>query len=182
MGFNANKWDPFYKDLEKGKPGHYIDTATYRMGVDFLSDCKIVEDWGCGKGWFAYKAGDTFKVVGIDGSQTPFADRVVDLEDYVSKVDGIFIRGVIEHNYNWDIILENALKSANKKLFLAIFTPMEKGDKAIEIDFVSSYQVPDLSLPTAVLEKMLSKYGTFTKEEIESDTAYHVETIYRVTK
>lgn len=181
MGTNLNKWDDFYKDLDA--PDHYGDTPTYEMGIDFLSSCSDVEDWGCGKGWFKHLVKGRFPVTALDGSETPFADKVVDLEEYRSKASGIFMRHVIEHNYKWDVVLENALASFRSKMFLAIFTPMNNGDEAEELAFVPVYNVPDMSLPTKVVEFMIRKHGaSFTKDVLKSESAYGLETIYMMKK
>jgi hypothetical protein len=181
MGSNLHKWDSYYESLDS--PDHYGDTPSYEMGVDFLSSCDVVEDWGCGKGWFEHLVGDAFQVIALDGSATPFADKVVDLESYVSSVDGIFMRHVLEHNYNWKKILENALASFKKRFFLAIFTPMSDGDEAVQLAFVPGYEVPDLSLPESVVEDLIEESGSsFSKSSFKSNVAYGVETVYEIQK
>src|SRR5262249_21544228 len=97
----------------------FADTATYRLGAKFLEDCAVVEDWGVGAGGFKRYRPDA---IGIDGSKTPFADKIVDLVSYRSNVDGIFIRHVLEHNYDWPRILDNPLHSA-KKVCVLFFVP-----------------------------------------------------------
>jgi len=63
------------------------------------------------------------KYIGIDGSDTPFASRIADLRTYRSKAEGILIRHVLEHNYDWEAILAGAVESFQKKLCLILFTP-----------------------------------------------------------
>src|SRR5688572_4685695 len=111
---NLGKWDEWYGSSEVAEP--FGDTQSYRIGADYLDDCEIVEDWGCGKGWFSKFR--THNCLGIDGSRSPFASRVVDLEEYTSSVDGIFMRHVLEHNYQWKKILRNAIESFDKKMVL----------------------------------------------------------------
>ena len=78
-----------------------------------LKDCKIIEDWGCGMGWF--KQFVKSKYIGLDGSKTPHSDKKVDLTKYKSSVDGIFMRHILEHNFEWEKILRNACQSFTKK-------------------------------------------------------------------
>lgn len=180
MGNNEGKWNKHYENLDAKHPDHYIDTDTYRLGAEWLNRCELIEDWGCGKGWFAYKAPD-LNVRGIDGSQTPFAAEVVDLETYTSKVPGIFMRGVAEHNFEWKKILENLLVSFTERAFVSFFTPMEK-DEAKQLTLAPGYDnIPDMSIPANVWEKMIKDSGaTFTKKKIKSATHYGEETFYRI--
>src|SRR5436190_20051954 len=123
------KWDGWYKDVKSMSSFRYGNTSTYQMGADFLADMPEVEDWGCGTGGF--KRLYNGKYIGLDGSKNPFVDKVVDLREYRSNVDGIFMRHVLEHNYDWQAVLENAVASFKKKFYLAIFTPFM--DKTHEI-------------------------------------------------
>lgn len=116
---NTGKWDPIYRDLTKEHP--WGDETTYRLAAEFLEDVDVVEDWGCGGGGFR-RFCET-KYIGIDGSDTPFADKVVDLCNYTSSVDGILLRHVLEHNVEWEKILKNAVNSFKKKLCIILFTP-----------------------------------------------------------
>jgi len=137
---NVGKWDVWYRGLTARAP--YGDTESYRIGADFLKDCETVEDWGCGRGWFAtFRAGHC---VGVDGSQSPFADIVTDLETYTSSVDGIFLRHVLEHNRGWQHILRNAVQSFRRKMVLAIFTPWSDGETR-ELRVVEPVGVPDIA-------------------------------------
>lgn len=99
----------------------YGDTVTYRMAAAFMLDIERLEDWGCGAGGFKRFYRGTY--IGVDGSRTPFADRIVDLCSYESNVKGILIRHVLEHNHQWEVILNAAVRSFNKKLCLILITP-----------------------------------------------------------
>jgi hypothetical protein len=137
---NVGKWDGWYRDLAVRSP--FGDSESYRIGADFLRDCEVVEDWGCGRGWFATLRSAHY--VGVDGSQSPFADIVTDLETYTSSVDGIFLRHVLEHNRGWQNILRNAVLSFRQKMVLAIFTPWSDGETH-ELRVVESIGVPDIA-------------------------------------
>ncbi len=51
---NMNKWNDWYKEIEKSSPSafRYADTITYKLGAKFLEDCEAVEDWGSWSWWF----------------------------------------------------------------------------------------------------------------------------------
>ena len=118
-----------------------------------------MEDWGCGKGWFKHIVEQqpirSFDIIGIDGSQTPFADKVVDLEEYTSNVTGIFMRGVAEHNYEWQKILQNLLDSFTYKAFVAFFTPMEEEEAKVITTAPGYDNIPDVGIPRKVWEQRL---------------------------
>lgn len=95
MGNNKGKWDSFYANLTDRE--HYIDSDSYRVGAQFLADCEIVEDWGCGKGWFALVAKEfDLDVVGADGSQTLFAN-IPEISIPVSVWENILLK----NNVTW---------------------------------------------------------------------------------
>lgn len=176
---NLGKWNEWYQGLES--PEAYGDTATYALGADFLKDCKEIEDWGCGKGWFRAFVPESIKYTGVDGSENKFVDKVVDLEKYTSKVEGIYMRHVLEHNYEWKKVLQNAVDSFTKKMVLVVFTPFSEG-KTEQIDFIHSVGVPDMSFSQEELEEVLGD-NKFTIETIESGgTAYRVEHLYLIEK
>ncbi len=175
---NLNKWNKWYENLPERAP--YGDSQTYRIGAEFLKDCKTIEDWGCGKGWFSKFVNSESTYVGIDGSHNQFVDKQVDLEKYTSSVDGVFLRHVLEHNYNWASILENALKSFNKKMVLAIFTPWSD-TVTKQIAFVESVGVPDISFLKTDIEEKLNNY-VFSYMEIPSEETYYgVEYVYLIS-
>jgi hypothetical protein len=154
------KWDSRYQGLTElpqsdgviaGYP-RYGKIASYHMGAIFLRDCAHVEDWGCGYGTFR-KFCLSPAYVGIDGSQSPAADRVVDLCTYTSHAEGVFLRHVLEHNADgWRDILLNALRSFSRRMVLVIYTPF--GDVTRN---VRARTPSDVNVPTAL---------SFRKEDI----------------
>lgn len=174
---NVGKWDDWYRDLSPA-PGafKYSDTVTYELGSSFLSDCAVVEDWGTGAGGFKRFRPDA---IGVDGSNTPHAEKkYVDLVNYLSECDGVFMRHVLEHNYDWLPILRNALRSASRKLCLVLFTPLsETGTKEIAHNKIHGVDVPDLSLGKDELHRVFSEFDLkhVRMEEIRSATGYGVE-------
>lgn len=88
-----------------------------------------VEDWGCGLGGFKLFLRPEQRYLGVDGSKSPFADRLVDLVDYRCDPDAVHLRHVLEHNPKWDRILDNALKSFRKQMVLSLFTPRQENPR-----------------------------------------------------
>lgn len=118
----TGKWDHIYVNADPKCPRSYGDKLTYCMGYVHLYNCGLIEDWGCGEGFFKTLCRkDQYR--GVEGSKSPNADIIVDLEEYRSDVPGIFMRHVIEHNPNWEKVLRNALESFRHLMTLVIFTP-----------------------------------------------------------
>lgn len=112
---NAGKWD-----YSKVDDVCYSDPKceSYKKAAAFLGDS--VEDWGGGTGWARRYFSDYRN---IDCNPHKRVDEVVDLTSYSSNVDNILIRQVLESNTQWRDILENAMKSFNKKLCIVLGTP-----------------------------------------------------------
>lgn len=163
------KWD--YRDVE---PFPYGESPLYEIGMRMLDDCETVEDWGCGTAWAKQFRDGPY--VGIDGAEG-YADIVADLRTYTSDVEGIFMRGVLEHNHEWKPILQNAMVSATKRLVLVLFTPM--ADATHVIGYTRD-DIPDISFAPADIEAYFGG-RKFICIDHETDTQFGVERIYSVT-
>jgi hypothetical protein len=174
------KWDEWYKNVNNGRPVKYGDEITYQMAGDFMADIDELEDWGCGNGGFRnyYKG----KYVGIDGSDSKFVDKVADLRTYQSNVDGILIRHILEHNYDWKMVLENALASFNKKLCIVFFTPFVDETKEIAHNKKHGVDVPDMAFSQKEIEKFFEGLKWSKRENIKTRTGYKVEHMYFIEK
>lgn len=176
---NLGRWDRWYSGLEFD-PQPYGDTDTYKKGADWLRSCDLIEDWGCGKGWFS-KFVKRGQYRGLDGSWSPWAEEIVDLVHYQSRVEGIYMRHVLEHDYQWHRILENALASFQKRMALVLFTPLS--DATHEIAFAEDPGVPDISFS---LDDLTFYFGAhdveYTYETLETATQYKTETIFYLEK
>jgi hypothetical protein len=181
-GSNVGKWDEWYKTLTPQDMGsfRYGDTVTYRMASAFLVDMDEVEDWGCGAGGF--KRFCRARYVGVDGSKTPFADRIVDLCDYSSRVEGVLMRHVIEHNYQWEKILDGAVRSFTRKLCLILFTPFAEETREIAHNRAHGIDVPDLSFCRDDIERRLGGLRWELFDNIPTETGYGLEHVYLVWK
>lgn len=128
-------------DHVKG-PKSYGNDMTYQKAMEYLDDCKVLEDWGCGTA-YAWKFRAPEKIyIGIDGSPSQFNDRMADLRNYRSKADGILMRHVLEHNFEWRKILENALSSFRQRMVIINFIPLFKGqDKVLAVNFTGTADI-----------------------------------------
>lgn len=155
----------------------YGDETSYRKAMEFLDGPYIIEDWGCGVAW-ARRFVKRGRYIGIDGSWSMHMDLVADLRTYRSSSDAILMRHILEHNWDWRKILENALTSFRKKFCLIIFTPFGPETKQIATTWET---VPDLSFKKDDLLEFLKPF-TFTEESIKSDTQYGSEHLFFVTR
>ena len=186
-----DKWNSYYRDVTLENMGafNYGDTITYKLGYDFLKDCETIEDWGCGTGGFKrfVKEKDNIKYIGVDGSLTPFSNVKADLTQYTSNTQGIFMRHIIEHNYDWSKILDNACKSFTKKMCLILFTPFVDVTKEIEGTVKQNtdcgVNVPDISFRKEDLINIFENYGIkYTMQTFNTSTLYNIEHIFFMEK
>jgi hypothetical protein len=168
----TGEWDRWNGQVVEPSP--YADTETYRIGADWLRDCDRVEDWGCGRGWLRTLV-DADRYFGIDGSASPHADLHADLTCYLSRTSGLFMRHVLEHNYDWALILDNAVASFTERMALILFTPLV--DRTLPIAVNPDIGVPDI----AFAEKDLLPHfdGTLVERlDLTTSAQYGVETVY----
>jgi hypothetical protein len=173
---NVGKWDVAYADATVD-PQPYGASRSYELGAAALADCITVEDWGCGLGWFKQ-----FHIgcIGVDGSDSPHADVVDDLATRRSSVEGIFMRHVLEHNYQWQTVLDNALASFTRRMVLVIFTPWTKQVPHHELRFEADYGVPTLALNRRTL---VDRFGNleWSQQTIASpETFYGWEAVFTI--
>ena len=169
---NENRWDAWYEGMTA--PAAYGDQMSYALAADFLKDCDSIEDWGCGKGWFKTLVPDHIKYVGVDGSHTPFADVHADLVKYRSTAEGVLLRHVLEHNYEWAKILDNAVASATKKLCVILFTPLVSNTK--EVAYTEEIGVPDISFHLPDITTRMRGFG-IEVDHLKTATQYGEETM-----
>lgn len=139
-----------------------------------------VEDWGCGTGGF--KRLHTGGYVGVDGSMTPFVDKIVDLRDYRTSVEAIMMRHVLEHNLDWEMVLGNCVASFEQKFCLVLFTPFGEATKVIAQNKRHGVDVPDISFRKKDLEACFAGCKWRLEENIATKSGYNVEHVYYVEK
>lgn len=155
----------------------YGDETSYHKAMEYLDGPHVIEDWGSGTSW-AKRFVKRGRYIGIDGSRSMHCDLVADLRMYRSTADAILIRHILEHNWEWKKILENALASFQKKFALVLFTPFGNETRSIGS---TKENVPDLSFRKEELIEYLKPFS-FTEESIQSGTQYGVEHLFYVTR
>jgi hypothetical protein len=115
--------------------------------------------------------------VGIDGSQSPFADVVTDLAERRTKSEGIVLRHVLEHDYRWTQILENAVASFTKRICIVLFTPLAKSTHVLQVE----PEYGDVPVIAFQLSDIVSLVPNWTVYQIPG-SYYGVETIIRGAK
>ena len=170
-------WELKYRDATK--PRLYGDPKTYEMGARWLEGL-FVEDWGCGLGGLRrFVPEDRYR--GIDGTWSRFADEVVDLEQYRSEVPGIFMRGVLEHNWGWQRVLDNALASFTRRMALVLFTPWAEGE-TYPMKVYPGFDVPDLSFRRQDIVERFGEIEWTSEENIPTDTQYGLEHVFMLER
>lgn len=155
--------------------------------MEFLDGPYTIEDWGCGTAW-AKRFVKRGRYIGVDGSWSLHCDIVDDLRTRRSEPGGILIRHILEHNWEWKKILENALASFQKKFVLVLFTPFANETHSIGTTWET---IPDLSFRKQELldfldaEDAASKRSDrrrfyFTEESLQSATQYGVEHLFYI--
>jgi hypothetical protein len=90
------------------------------------------------------------------------------------------MRHVIEHNYSWKEILDNAINSFTKKFCLILFTPFGPETREIAHNRAHGVDVPDLSFCRADIEGRFSGLHWKLFDNIATDTGYGIEHVYLV--
>lgn len=173
---NVGKWDRWYAMLGS-EPEPYCDTETYRIGAEWLAGLRVA-DWGCGKGWMRRFVPPELYYA-VDGSKTPFADEYADLATYRRQSEGVFMRHVLEHDWRWELILDNALAAFTRRMCLVLFTPPSEG-ATFDMEWEPDPGVPNLSFAPADIEKRLG-HVTWTKRTA-GGAKYGPETLYMIER
>jgi len=178
---NVGKWDPYHQTVFP-----YGPMFTYTMGASWLADQTEVQDWGCGPGFFKTLLKPGIQYIGVDGSKSPNVDVIADLETYRSETPAIFMRHVLEHNWNWKAVLQNALASFQSKFFLVLFIPLRTGPtENIREDFKHA-DVPDLSFNreefVGHIDFANCEYEIETIETGKPATQYGVEIVFKIVR
>lgn len=171
-------WDYFYKVWPKKSHMAFGDTASYKLAYEWLKDCELIEDWGCGPAFFKTLCREG-QYRGIDCSCTPHADEIVDLTMYHSQVPGIVMRHVLEHNIEWRAILRNALRSFTDRMVLILFTPFAEVQTKIRVD--PNNGAPTLSLVREDVGRAIAEFSDvfYTATlDVQTNTMFKQEHIY----
>lgn len=176
---NLGRWQAFYDSVDRGIPFGYDDSPVFAHAAWWMEDCEVVADWGCGGGHLR-RFIDGGRYLGVDGSSTWAVDVVADLEDYHGRTDGIFMRGVLEHNYRWETVLANALAAFKKRMALVFFTAWHEGpEEFVELAFEEAYGVPTLAFRRDAIEARLEG---FVFDYSDVDSMHHVDHVFLIER
>lgn len=153
----------------------YGKEETYRRAIEFLDTGGTIEDWGCGTA-YAKQFVQRSTYVGIDGSNSGFQDFIADLRIFTSNPECILMRHILEHNYDWAFILENALQSFQKRMALVMFMGFSP-----DVTRVAHKETSDLvkEMPFIVFKKedLLQYIGPFLvkEEDVANEHIFYLE-------
>ena len=174
---NIDKWKKSHEGRMDIKM--YGSSMTYELAAEFLDDCDTIEDWGSGRGGLTLFRKKS--IVGVDGTKTPFVDVIADLCEYTSDADGILIRHVLEHNWDWRKILENAIESFRKKLCVVLFIPLsDKG--TYNVEQVKGVDIPNLSICKNEFIDCLGTLEWEKTDRLHTDANYRNEHVFYIIK
>ena len=191
MSFSrSNLWDGFWinRDPKKEYQNCKESNITMDLSSKIFQDNNIdsLEDWGCGNCVFKEYLNKNIKYIGVDGSNTGFQDKIQDLTNYITNIDGIYLRHVLEHNNDYKQIFQNALQSFNKVLVLVLFTPFTSKN---EIDILTTCElkgkiIPDIAFNKKhiidIIQNNNSSYALI--ENVKSKTGYGYEQVFIIKK
>lgn len=167
---SAGLWD-YSSSAASGKPPVYGTVQSYALAAAYLDGhCDTVADWGCG----AAGARPYFKkskYIGVDGSPG-YADVVADLRAYHGKTAGILLRHVLEHNYDWVQVLQNALGAATHRVAIVLFLEPQPWTKLLCLSGTGG-DIPNLHISSTVLQAALSGWQVTATVLARSDTSPH---------
>lgn len=171
-----NAWAPWYASDSPQTP--YGGDLTYELSEQWLAGLDV-EDWGCGLGWFRrhHRGG----YVGVDGTDSPWCDVRADLTVYRSSTPGLLLRHVLEHNVEWEAVLDNAFASFSERLCIVLFTPLADVTTVL-VDDVAGLGVPDVAFR---LDDLTGRFDgcEWDVETVDSpETHYGAEVVIRVAR
>lgn len=170
---NVGAWDAHWSDLVN--PVLLGGAEVYRRIAAWLADEPLVEDWGCGPGGLRDFVGAE-RYRGVDGSASPFADVHADLRSYTPRDrPAIAMRAVLEHNDDWQDVLDNAVEAFGHRMVIGLFTPLTRETTLLmrEPDYGD---VPVISFALHDLTQRFDAKATWTLETFASPhTEYGIE-------
>jgi hypothetical protein len=178
----VGRWQWFY-DTQPSEGPFAFDPAerVFQIGADWFAGCATIADWGCGGGLLSRFVGAD-RYVGVDGSTTAAVSVVADLTDYHVHSDGVFMRHVLEHNYRWERILDNALDAFDQRMVLVLFTPWHDGDGDVrELRWEAGFEVPTLAFRAGAIEAKLNGFD-WEFVEVVSPSAYGSERMFLIER
>jgi len=171
------RWDAWYGDTPS-VPRYYGSADTYELVADFLRGM-AVEDWGCGLA--AYADHHEGRYTGVDGTASQYVDTIADLTAFRSASPAILLRHVLEHNYDWRLVLDNAIASTTERLAIVLFMPLAEETTVVHED-VGGLGVPDISFALDDITQPITDAGfSVTVQSVETGMGY-TETLISCTR
>ena len=166
-----NKWAGIRDATGANAAGFYGIEETYKKAAAFLGEGPV-EDWGCGKAYAKRFFPQGYK--GVDGTPDG-CDAVVELARYTSNTPGILMRHVLEHNFDWELVLKNALASTEK---LAVIVCTAFGEET-RLLYIDEFGIPIFSFRK---EDLTRHFPHYTEEIVtgEGQGQQCTETIFYV--
>jgi hypothetical protein len=93
----------------------------------------------------------------------------------------VFVRHVLEHNYQWAAILDNAVASFTRRMTLVLLTPMAERTGPIEPSNLPWVDAPNIAFAHADLVEHFGG-ASFDFEDIAGGGYYRRERIYYLEK
>lgn len=182
---NLNKWDVIWRLHKAGDYTPFGSPLTYNKAAEWLKDCSLIEDWGCGRAFFStiFEKG---RVRSIDATKNPHVDLQADMAEYKSQVPGIIIRHMLEHNYDWATILENALGSFQQRMCIIIYTPFITDCFWKVLEIIEKWNnIPVIAFNREYFESLIKKHPEITyiiEADLPCGHDYHVEHVIYLEK
>ena len=174
-------WKNWYLKLTPEGVRMYGNTdKTYRLGYEWLKDCSLIQDWGCGFTYFKTMCRPE-QYYGIDGALNPLADKQADLLTYRSVTPGLFMRHVLEHNPDWQRVLDNALASFTQRMALVLYSPLS-ADRTYNTMIDGKDGAPCFSFAR---QDLIERFGAIKyrlDEKIPGTVPFHFEHIFYLEK
>lgn len=172
----VSDFDPMGKWLEHQdfvEPHWYGDIQSYEWAAEILDRPGTVEDWGCGT-TYARRFFSVAKYIGVDGSKSKWCDVLDDLRTRDSRPSGILLRHVLDHNPEWEKLLDNALRCFQERMVIVTFIKFEEKTRLVEDP---SNGIPCIVFSKADLLNRMRKYAVSSWKLDNSE-----ETLFFVTK
>jgi hypothetical protein len=90
------------------------------------------------------------------------------------------MRHILEHNYDWPKILDNAVRSFTRKFCLILFTPFAEETQEIAHNRAHGVDVPDISFSRCDVEGHLAGLRWELFENIATSGGYGTEHVYLI--
>lgn len=194
-----NLWNGFWGGNLFGKRSSSEKDPVVEKALQYINNdysIKNIQDFGCGACAAAKYVRSNIEYIGIDGSDINldsfYKISKQDLTNYLTVVDSILCKHVLEHNSAWPKILSNLCQSFTKKAVIVIFTPFsdKDEDEIIKSNYASfndkneRIEVPDIRISKKKFLDILNSFKDikYTIETTDSNSLYKKDTFVYLEK